>query len=218
MNILEAFMFASINEKNGSLLYSRSILTYGLAGIALVELAGMGRISYDGKRVTAGTASLTGDELLDQILSVLAKKTSVCKTHSLISSISYKVNRFAKRLLERLEDNGFIKIEQSRFLGLIPYDRYIISRTSEHERLIRELKDIVLNTDKRPEPDKALIITILHACGVLRKLFDKNERKQAHYTLKMIGKAEFFETLGDFGKEVHKAVKAIIAAAHAAAT
>lgn len=210
-------MFVSINEKNGALLYSRSMLTYGLAGIALGELAAMGRVSFDGKRVTAGTTSLTGDEFLDDVLNVLAKKASAYKTSYLISSISHKVNRFAKRLLERLEDNGFIRIEQRRFLGLIPYDRYIVSRIREHEKIVRELKDIVLEGNKRPGPKIALLLTMLNTCDVLRRLFDKEERKQVRGTLKKIGKAEFFETLDDFGKDLQKAVKAIIAAAHAAA-
>lgn len=218
LKAMETFTFTSINGKNGALLNSRRFLIFGLAGIALGELAAMGRISFDGKRIIADTTSLTGDELLDDVLKVLAQKASACKTSLLIFSISRKVKRFAKRMLERLEDNGFIRIEQSRFLGLIPYDRYFVSRVREHEKLVRELKDIVLKGDKSPEQQKALLITMLHTCDVLRRLFEKEERKQVRNTLRKIGKAEFFETLNDFDKDLHKAVKAIITAARAAAS
>lgn len=210
-------MLASINMRNGTLLNSKSMLAYGLAGIALIELSRMEKITFDGKRVSAGTSLNTGVELLDDVMNVLAKKTSARKTSSLIYTISYKVKRFSKRILEGLEDSGFIRIEQGRFLGLIPYDRYIISRVGEYEKLVKELKDIVLKGDKKADSKEAVFISMLYTCSVFRRLLDKEERKQVKDTLKKIGKTEFFETLDDLSIEVIKAVKAIITAAQAAA-
>ena len=193
------------------------MLIYGIAAVALAELASMGKIKYENKRIMLMDASLTGDELLDEALDICSGKASPCKVTMQISAISYKVKRFAKRVLERLEDNGFIKIEQKRFLGLIPYDTYMITRVSEHEKLVKELKDIVLRADQNAEPKNALVITILKACYVLHRLFDKEERRQASATLKAIGRAQFFMNLDDFGAELMKAVKSLIAAAQSAA-
>jgi hypothetical protein len=218
MNTMEAFMLVSINEKNGALLNARSMLTYGLAGIAAYELLIIGRLSFDGKYVTLSSTSRTGDLLLDDVIDFMEKKQKSTKTGSLIARLSFKVNRFAKRILERLEDSGNIKIEQNRFLGLIPYNRYVISRVDEHEKLINEIREIIRTGNKRTDNQKALLISVLSACSVLHRLFDREERRRYRETFKMIGKAIYFETLDDFGAEVHKAVKAAIAAAQTAAT
>ncbi len=218
MNTMDVFMLVSINEKNGALLNRRSMLAYGLAGIAVHELSITGRLSFEGKVVTLKSSSHTGDLLLDEVIDFMEKRHKSCKVTALVTRLSFKVNRIAKRTLERLEDNGNIKIEQNRFLGLIPYNRYIISRVNEHEKLVNEIKEIIRNGDKRPEVRQALLISVLCACSVLHRLFDREERKQYRETFRRIGKATYFETLDEFGAEVHKAVKAAITAANAAAT
>lgn len=218
MNTMESFMLVSINEKSGALLNARSMLTYGLAGIAVYELSKAGRLSFDGRVVTLNSASHTGDLFLDDVIDFMEEKQKSYKASTLIARLAVKVNRFAKRILERLEDNGSIKIEQNRFMGLIPYNRYVVSRVNEHEKLVNEIKEILRTGDKRAEYHQALLISVLSACSVLRRLFDREERKQYRDTFKMIGKAAYFETLDEIGSEVHKAVKAAIAAAQAAAT
>jgi hypothetical protein len=218
MNTMEAFMLASINEKNGALLNAKSMLTYGLAGIVVYEISNAGRLSFDGKHVALNSSSHTRDVFLDDVIDFMAKTQKAYKTSTLVSRLAYKVKRFARRILEKLEDNGSIKIEQNRFLGLIPYNRYVISRVNEHKKLVNEIKEIIRTGDKKPENQKALLISILSACSILHRLFDREERKQYRNTFKLIRKAAYFETLDEIGAEVHKAVKTAIAAAQAAAT
>jgi hypothetical protein len=217
MNTMEAFMLVSINEKNGALLNARSMLTYGLAGIAVYELSNEGRISFDGKHVTLNSSSHTGNVFLDDTIDVMAKKQTAHKTSILVSRLVYKVNRFARRILENLEDSGSIKIEQSRFLGLIPYTRYVISRVNEQKKLVNEIREIIRNGEKKADKHKAFLISILSACSILHRLFGKEERKQYRDIFKSIRKGAYFETLDDVGAEVHKAVKTAIAAAQTAA-
>ncbi len=215
---MEAFMFASIDSNKGKLLHSRAILIYGAAGIALAELAERGRISIENRRVAIKDASSIGDLLLDELLDVIGKKGSHYRLNSLISSMQYKVKRFGKRLLENLEDNGMVRIEQGRFLGLIPYNRYIVTQVHEHTRLVEELKEIVLSGNRMPEPRKAMLISMLHTCSVLRRRLDSSEYRQAKEVLKQIGKGQFFDSLSNDGRELQKAVKMAITAAQTAAS
>lgn len=214
---MEAFVLISINEKKGSLLSAGSMLTYGLAGIAEYELLKAGRISFDGKSIMLVSASRTGNIFLDEAIDFLSKKQKPYKVKTLTRRMAGRVRRFTKRVLERLEDNGILRIEQNRFLGLIPYNRYTVTRINEQKKLVNDIREIIRNGDKHPEADKAFLISVLSACDVLKKLFERTERKQLRDSLGMIARADYFETLDGFGIEVHKAVKAAIAAAQAAA-
>jgi hypothetical protein len=210
---MEEFVFISINKTTGALYSPKSYLTYGLAGLALAELYRQGKITWDGKSVIAAGKSSTGDHLLDELMRMIENRKAPYRLQLLIGGTHYKVPRFCARILERLEDNGHIRIEQRRFLGLIPYSRYIVSRVSEHEGLIKELKSIVLSGERKPEACQALLLSNLQACGVLRRLFNKEERRKANELLKKIAKGNYFETLNPFEEEVLKAVRRAIAAA-----
>lgn len=217
MNRMETFIFAAINPQSGSLGYSKTYLGYGLAGIALAQLYRQDRITWDGKSVAGAGKGSAGDDLLDEILQLVLKREKPYRPQSLISTSLYRVPRLSKRVLERLEDNGMIRIEQQRFLGLIPYNRYNITRINEHGRLVKELKDIIVRGEKQPDAEIALLISMLSACGVLKGLFAREERKQVRETLKKINKGEYFRTLSLFDKDIQKSVRQIIAASNAAA-
>jgi len=216
MNTIETFMFASINAKKNRLFTSRTFLLYGAAGISMAELARLGIIEGDGKIVTHAGSSSSKDPMLDEVLDAVIEKGLPSGLNSIISSIPRKVKRFGKRPMEELESDGYIHMEPGRFIGIFPYVRYVIARNSEHERLVSELKDIILKEDRQADPQKALLVTMLFTCGVFRKLFDRRELEQVGPTLKKVGKGEFFEILNNFDKQVQKAVKSVIAAAQSA--
>jgi hypothetical protein len=216
MNKMEAFMFAAINPKTGRLRYSRTYLTYGLAGVALSELHRQGKLDWDGRNVKATAKGSAGEELLDEMMGLIRKKEKPCGLRTLISTVPYRLRRFSGRVLQGLEDNGMLRIEEHRFLGLIPYKSYDITRTTEQGRLVKRLKEIVLSGEKRPDPDLALQISLLAACGSLKGLFEREERAKAHETLKKINKGGYFSTLEPFEKEVQKTVRKIIAASRGA--
>lgn len=212
MNTIETFMFASINAKKSRLFTSRTFLLYGAAGISMAELARQGIIEGEGKNVTHAGSSSAKDPMLDEVLDAVIEKGLPSGLNSIISSIPRKVKRFGKRLMEKLESDGYIRMEPGRFIGIFPCIRYGIARNSEHERIVSELKDIILKEERQADPQKALLVTMLFTCGVFRKLFDRRELEQVGETLKKVGKGEFFETLNNFDKQVQKAVKSVIAA------
>lgn len=191
---------------------------YGAAGISLAELARLGIVEGEGNKVIYAGSSSANDTVLDEVLDAIIEKGLPAKLNTMISKIPHKVKRFGKRLLEKLESDGFMRMESCLFIGIFPYIRYVVTKESEHEKLVSELKDIILKEDRQIDQQKAFLITMLFSCGVLRKLFTREELKQVMPTLKKIGKGEFFESLNDFDVEVQKAVKSVIAAAQSASS
>lgn len=216
MNNMETLVFASINGKDGRMLASSQFLAFGVCGTAIAELIDMGRLKFDGKHVYLTSTALTGNQILDEICAYIEKKKSRCRLDTLISSVPYYVKRLMKRLTENLEDNGYIRIEQYRFLGLIPYSRYMVSRVAQHQKMVNELKEVVLKGYKDADAGKAFQVAILYECGVYRRFLKKDEFKQIKETLKLIRKGDYFDRLDETGILIQKAVRNIIAASQAA--
>lgn len=215
LNSMKTFVFASIGEMNSRMLAPSHYLAFGVCGVAVAELIDMGRLKFDGKHVSLSSSASAGDHFLDEICAFIGKKKSGCRLDTLISSIHNCVKHPMKKLTESLEDNGHIRIEQYRFLGLIPYRRYMVSRVAQHQKLVKELKEIVLKGDKGTDAGKAFMITILNECGVYRRLFSRDEYKQARETIKLIQKGDYFDSLDETRILIQKSVRNVIAASQA---
>ncbi len=218
MNNMQAFVFVSINRETARMTAQRSIMLYGAGAIALFELLKQGKLKCDGKRVSSVSSTSAGSEILDEVNKVIIKKGSSYRMRTLVSSLPYKLKGFRRRLTDDLEDNGMIRVEQGRFLGLIPYNRYIVTNDGRHEKLINELKNVVITGDRRAERDMAFLISLLLVCRVLKRLFRKEEKRELKEVFRSIGKFSFFEKLDSNTTAVLKATRDAIAAAETAAT
>ena len=217
MNNMQAFMFVSINRDTARMAAPRNYVLYGAGAIALFELLKQGKLKCDGKSVSSVSSASIGLEILDEVNKVIIKKGSSYRMRSLVSAVPYKVKGFGRRLMEDLEDNGMIRLEQGRFLGLIPYNKYMVTNAGRHEKLINELKNIVIAGNRRAEPDMAFLISLLLVCRVLKRLFRKEEKRELKEVFRSIGKFSFFETLDSNAAAVLKATRDAITAAEAAA-
>lgn len=217
MNALEIFMFISINPKNGGLFNSRTFIRYGLVGIAIAELFKLGKVNIDGKHLTINNTESTNHEILNDVLQVLSRKTTPQRLDSLVYSVAYKVRGIDRRVFEKLEDNGFLMINQKKFLGLFPYKRYTVTYEAERDKIIKGYKEIILNGDKSPDAESMLLISMTTVCEFSRRFFSKEEKRQAAGALKLIKKGKFFEPSDDVNARIIKAVQRAIVATQAAA-
>ncbi len=218
MNTMETFVFASISGKNGRMLASSQYIAFGVCGVAVAELIDMGRMKLDGKHVLLTSTASTGNLILDEVCAFVEKKKSRYRLDALITSLPYYVKRMMKRLTENLEDNGCIRIEQHRFLGLIPYNRYVVSRVAQHQKLVKELKEVTLNAEKGTDAAKAFLIALLYECGAYKRFFSKDECKLIKESFKLIRKGAYFDHLDETGIKIQKTVRNAIAASQAASS
>ncbi|NLV35186.1 MAG: GPP34 family phosphoprotein [Clostridiaceae bacterium] len=212
MRLMDTFMFAAINKEKGSMLSTFQYLLFGASAIAALELIDKGKLSFDGKFVSLTSTSSEADPILDEICSLLKRKKSPCRLRTLISYAPYQVKRFNTRLMEKLEDDGLIRIEQRRFLGLFPYSRYLISRINQHDKLIKELKEVVLKNNRQVEREKAFLVALLYELHIFRRYFSNEELNALKETFKQIKKYSYFEKLDDTAIILQKYVKEIILA------
>jgi hypothetical protein len=217
MKTIDRFMFIAINQKNCGLYTAITFLRYAIAGIAINQLAEQEKIFIENNKLSVKDTSATGDALLDEILQVLAKKDKPQRLDSSIFSISYKVGRLDRRVLESLEDNGWLRIDQERFLGLFPYKRYVITNETEKENIINSYKETLLNGIKSIDRESMLIISMATVSGFMGKLFLREEKGRIYNALKQIKKGTYFEPKDEIMSDVIAAVKRTIAATQSAA-
>lgn len=217
MKVMEMFMLAAVNTKTRGLYYG-SYLSYGLSGIAIVELIRQGRLALEDEKLIVKDASTTRDDLLDEVLQVIDAKPAPHKLNSWITLLSYKVKKLNIRVMEKLEDNGILRIEQGRFLILFPSRKYVVTNESERNKIVNACRETLLKGDKAPEPEIMLIISIATASYFINKFFTKEECKDLKKTFKQLRKGTYFETESDAMRQVVVAIQRAIAATQAAMT
>jgi hypothetical protein len=217
MNVMEKFMLAAVDTRN-SILYNYGMYSsYGLSGIAIVELIRLGRLDIESDLITVKDASSTGNELLDEVLQAIAAKEKPKKMDHWVASLPYKVKRFDKRVMEKLEDNGALRIEQGRILLLFPSRKYIVTDESERNKTVNACREAILSGNRSPEYETMLILSITAACSFAEKFFSKDELKGLKETFKQLRKGNFFIAGdNDLAKKVAFAVQKAISAAQTA--
>lgn len=206
-------MLAAVNTRNGRLYNHGSYMNYGLSGIAVVELIRQGRLALENGKLIVKDASPTREDILDEVLQVIAAKTPPRKLNNWISLLPFKVKRIYKRVMERLEDNGILRIEEGKLLGLIPSRKYIVTNTFERDKIVNLCREALLKGDRSPGREMALVIAIAAVSGLLGRFFSREELKGLKGSIKQLKKGLYFEAGSDSMNEAAAAVQKAIAAA-----
>lgn len=218
MRIMEMFMLAAVNTANGKLYNYGSYLNYGLSGIAVLELISQGKLALEDGKLMVTDSSPTRDELLDETLQVIADKPAQRKLASWVMLLPYKVKKQDRRVMERLEDNGILRIEHGRLLGLFTSIRYIVTNETERDKIVNACREIMLKGERAPAHEMMLVISMAAATNCIDKFFTKEERRSLKDSVKQVKKGTYFEAGSTGMSEVVSAIQKAITAAQAAAT
>ncbi len=190
LNIPEKLFILSIDDERGEIKSSiKSTLPYGLAGGLLAELALLNKVQSKAARLIVVDSTPTGDAWLDGILTEIASAQKPRKLSRWIEILGRK--QTIKQTAARLADRNVIGIEKKRYLWIIPYDTYPQVDASAKYWVKQRLRGIVLAGEKTDESD-LILISLLKACGLLRLLFTRDERKYASKKVDALVKGEVF--------------------------
>ena len=206
----EQLLLLALNEK-GSVVSSASLaLGFGLAGAVLLELTLRGSLrAVDGKLVVVD-ATPTGDDILDQALRRIQASKRDRPPRVWVDKLSRSIKDLKSRLLERLVDAGVLRCEERRILWLFRADRYPACAQQVESDIRRQLRSIVID-GLEPDQEAAVLLSLVGACGLVREVFARDERKQATRRIQQIAESE------PIGKAVSDSVAAIHAAIAASA-
>lgn len=214
-NLPEKLFILAIDDERGAIEASvKSSLPYGLAGGLLADLALANQIQLQDGRLVLTGALPGGDALLNEFLAQAAAEKKLRKIARWINILGDK--QAIRKTAERLSARNVIRIEKKRYLWIIPYEVYPQVDASAKYWLKEHLRRIVLTDEKAFTPDIALL-SLLKACGMLRFLFTRDERKAASKKVEALVKGEVFgEAVAKLLEEIEAATVAVIAATTAA--
>jgi hypothetical protein len=212
--IAEDTLVLLLDDESGRSLLDATRLSRVLAGGLLVELAVDGRVSPaaegDGAkpgRLVVRDPQPTGDPLLDRALALLTESKPM-KPERAVERLQKGIR---DELLARLINQGLIREERRRALGILPRTVWPAGDLS-HESLLRAELSQVLVHGIEPTPRTAALVSLLAAVDAAPKVIPSDDRRGVKRRAKEIADGEWA------GAAVRKAVQAVTAGVAAAAT
>lgn len=205
LSLYEEFFLISIDDDKGTVSLSAStVISYGLAGAILAELALKGKLCLDDERLIVLEETPTGDEIMDGVLATIAESDKPHKPIRWIKMMSGK--KLPKLVANKLAAKNIIQIEEKRYLWVIPYFAYPMQDTSAKYWVKQHLRGIALG-GLVPESREVALLSLIDACRLLNLVFTKDERKAASKKVEDLVKKE------PFGDAVAKTLEEIEMAA-----
>ena len=205
--ITEEFFLLSIDDDKGKIISAVSEgFHLGLAGTVLAELALQGKISVSNKKLTVIDPTPTGDPLLDEGLARIAAEKRPRKINHWLQKLGD--NKLASKVAGRLVEKRVIRIEQKRYLWVIPYEVFPQVDASAKYWVKFHLRSAVLARGE-VTPGILTLLSLLKACQLLNLVFTRDELKAASRKVADLVNGEII------GKAVAETIAEIEAAAAA---
>lgn len=218
LTLPERLLLISIDDR-GRARDPKSSLGHALAGAALTELLLAGRLHHHDGRLVAGTASPTGDTLLDEVFSEVRGEERP-------RTLKWWVNRLASRhrgrqplrdrLIDQLTGQGVLVSDERRLLGLVPVATHRVADPATAEPARAAIGEVLLG---RQEPDDrtAALVALVQVSGLVDVCVAESERRQARRRADQIAAgSEVGEAVKRLQQEVLAAVTAAVIASSAA--
>ncbi|MFQ5822601.1 MAG: GPP34 family phosphoprotein [bacterium] len=213
ISLAEELLLLSWHDEKGTVLSSASMsLQYGLSGAVLMELSLMGRLHIDKKNLVVVDATPTGDDILDEALTIIKHSKRKRNAQYWVSKLSREIKNLKERLLNRLIHKGILKKEEHRILWVFPSQRYPTEDAKVEQEVRDGIRAIILD-GKTPEPRMAVLISLVNACNLVGEIFSREERKVARKRVKEIAKSNLIGmAVSDTVAGIQVAISAAIAA------
>ncbi len=199
--LTEKLLLLSIEDDAGEVIpFASEALRFGLAGAILAELSLLGKVTVQDKELILTEESLTGEELLDEVLILISDEEAPQKVTYWIRVLSTK--KLKKKVIARLAAKNVIAFEEKHFAWVPPSAEGTPPGGSAKYGLKLHLRAVIL-AGEEPQPTDLILLSLLKACRMLDLVFTRDELKAARKKVDERVKTEVF------GKAVTKAIAAL---------
>jgi Golgi phosphoprotein 3 (GPP34). len=172
MLLAEDLLLLLTNDDTGKLAKSGTKVDVALGGAVLVDLTLMGRVDVadPGETVREGRlvvrdSTPTGDAVLDEALATIGEKEGK-KPKSVVARLGKGVRA---TLYGRLVEDGVLRAEKGRVLGIFPTDRWP-AENANHEASVRAGIASALRDGRTSDPRTGALISLLLALRAVHKV------------------------------------------------
>jgi Golgi phosphoprotein 3 len=212
LSVAEQLLLVALDDEKGADTANwGSGVEAGLAGALLLELTAAGCVTVDDGKVVPADGEAPADPLAAEALEVIRGDEKRRSVKDWIGRLPKALKPLRGRVAERLVETGVLEEERRRRLGLFETTRYP-ERDPEPERRLRQAMTDVLVTGREPTEREAMLISLLHAYDLVKRVVPREERRAARGRAKDIAKGEAV------GAAVKRAIDDVQAATMAAVT
>ena len=176
MLIAEDLLLLLTDDTSGELLTAATRVDLGLAGANLIELTIAGRVDVAGRHdpkpgpLIVRDRTSTGDDILDNALHILSAHEGN-KPSSVLRPLS---KHLRPALYERLAQQGSLRAEHARILGVVTTDHWPTQDARREEDVRRSLVEVLVEL-KAPDARTAALVALLHALACDHKVIDPDQ-------------------------------------------
>lgn len=215
----EKFLIIAHHPEKGRFILSQIYIQYGIAGAILLDMALEGRITIEDGRLILKTGKIQKDTVKSELVELMSKSTRTRKSDYWVRKLAGRYSRYKIQILKGLEEKNIMRIEERKFLGIIPYKKSYLNDGYTRTRLISQLKNEILGY-KGLSGDNMALAGLVEACRMDKILTsDREELKVIRSQVKKIIKeSPMGDVIAQTIKGVQIAIMAGVTAATAAAT
>jgi hypothetical protein len=215
LNTLTKFLLVAHHPEKGRFLISDAHINFGIIGAALLEISLDEQIKIEDNKLILLKTGNSENTIITDISKEIKNSKKDRKVKNWITKLSRKSSKYKWEILADLEKSRLIRIEDKRFLGLIPYRKsYLIERNTRNELIDQLKKDALFGRDLNN--DTILMLGLIEACKMHKIITsDKKELKKLKQKLKDIIKEN---AIADTVDKTIKQVQATIIGATVATT
>jgi Golgi phosphoprotein 3 len=219
LNTAEKFLILAHHPEKGRFVIDGLQLSYGIVGALLLEMALENIVSVQDNRLVYNSTGMEKDPLISELSATIRQSEKRRKIKTWISKFARKSKRYKWTILRQLSDKRLIRIENKKFLGLIPYKRSYIIDKSIRTELIRTARNNVLNREDLNE-ENVVVLGLIEACTMHKIISsDRQELKKIRKELKeIIKESSIAGVLAETIKQAQTAIIASVAASSAASS
>ncbi len=189
MRFAEEFLLL-LRDEDGTLSRTAEWLVRPALGAAvLMDLALENRIDSDADRLFLMDSTPVGDPLLDPMLAEIARAEVTHNALYWVDHATRHADEIREAALERLIENGILKLKNDRFLWIFGAQRYSVVDNKIERELAQRIR-MVLLSDVIPDPRDVVIITLAGGCGLVGPLLSSGELAQAAPRIELVRKMD----------------------------
>jgi hypothetical protein len=219
LSIAEKFLLIAHHPERGRYMIPSTYLQYGLAGAILLDLTLSDRIETDGTKLSLKRSRPSTDPLLQEVTALISQSAAPRKAAYWIRKLGARYGKYHLQLLKVLAGKRLLRIEEKKFLGMIPYRKSYLLESYTRSNLVRQLRNEIMAYRGVPGENFPLAVMVA-ACRLQRVVTtDRDELKQIRSQLKRMAKENpVSDAVTQTVSQVQAAVIASITAAVAAST
>jgi hypothetical protein len=215
MTLAEELLLVALDDEKGKTADWGSGVEVGLAGAILLELAAAGCLTIEDGKLVPAECDAPGDPLAATALDAIRADGKRRDAKAWVRRLPKALGPLRARVAGPLVERDVLEEERRRRLGLFEVTRYP-ERDPEPERRLRAELAEVLVAGREPTAHEAMLVALLRAYDLVRRVVPVEERRTANRRAKEIAKGDAIAAaVGRAVSDVQAATMAAIVAATA---